>query len=151
MELIIFFFIIIAALSSGGNKKKKTAQQKRTNQAVSALRNQIVPPTGNRRASADPGRVSAASVARNKQNRRPVVDGQTVYRGKPQTKRERFERESAYETSNVMDVRYTSNGCGCTTGKGNASSGSRHGSSSAIYDEARFFKESREICSGNWS
>lgn len=151
MELIIFFFIIIAALSSGGNKKKKTAQQKRTNQAASALRNQIVPPSGNRRASADPGRVSAASVARNKQNRRPVVDGQTVYRGKPQTKRERFERESAYETSNVMDVRYTSNGCGCTTGKGNASSGSRHGSSSAIYDETRFFKESREICSGNWS
>lgn len=149
MELIIFFFIIIAALSSGGNKKKKTAQQAK--KVLSDLKEHSTPASKQHRVTADPGRVSAASVARNKQKSRSVTDGQTVYRGKSKRKREQFERESAYENSNTMDVRYTSNGCGCTTGKGNSASGSRHGRSSAIYDEARFFKESREICSGNWS
>ena len=146
MELIIFLAILWYLF--GGSKKKASKQAKKV---LSDLKEQSAPQPKQRRATADPGRVSAASVARNKQYTRPVTDGQTVYRGKPKSKREKFERESAYENSNTMDVRYTSNGCGCTTGKGNSASGSRHGKSSAMYDEARFFQESREICSGNWS
>lgn len=107
----------------------------------------------------DPGRVSAQSVAQTKkesQQQRKQQAQAAAFSGDPLmrpvvTRREKFERGSAYEHSNRMDVRYTSNGCGCSTGKGNASSGRAHGFSSATYDEARFFKESREICSGNWS
>ena len=107
----------------------------------------------------DPGRVSAQSAAQNKQkaeNQRKQREQTAMQNGdilmRPvMTKREKFERGSAYEHSNRMDVRYTSNGCGCSTGKGNASSGKAHGFSSATYDEEKFFKESREICSGNWS
>ena len=106
----------------------------------------------------DPGRVSAQSVAqsskqaaaRRKAAAQKAMQGDILMRPVV-TRREKFERSSAYERSNLMDVQYTSNGCGCTTGKGNASSGKAHGFSSATYDEARFFKESREICSGKWS
>ncbi len=105
----------------------------------------------------DPGRVSAQSAAQNKQaaeqmrrERAEIERSKTPLRPAV-TKREQFERSSAYEHSNWMDARYTSNGCGCTTGKGNAAYGSAHGRTNAMYDEERFFKESREICSGNWS
>lgn len=107
----------------------------------------------------DPGRVSSQGVAQSKkeaaQARRQAAQA-AMEQASPLmrpvvTKREKFERSSAYETSNRMDVRYTSNGCGCTTGKGNAAYGSAHGRTNAMYDEERFFKESREICSGNWS
>ncbi len=107
----------------------------------------------------DPGRVSAQSVAQSSklaEEQRKERAQAAMRSGDPLmrpvvTRREKFERDSAYEKSNRMDVQYTSNGCGCTTGKGNASSGKAHGFSSAMYDENRFFKESREICSGNWS
>ena len=110
------------------------------------------------RRTPDPGRVSAQSVAqsskqaaaRRKAAAQKAMQGDILMRPVV-TRREKFERSSAYERSNLMDVQYTSNGCGCTTGKGNASSGKAHGFSSATYDEERFFKESREICSGKWS
>jgi hypothetical protein len=107
--------------------------------------------------SSDPGRVSAQQ-ARQKHPSRPERSEYRSASGKNSplmrktvTRREKFERSLAYENSNLLDVQYTSNGCGCSTGEGNAASGSAHGRSSAIYDENRFFKESRKICAGKWS
>lgn len=104
----------------------------------------------------DPGRVSAQSAAQTKRKaeqlrREREKAARESNPFQPMTQREKFERNSAYEHSNRMDVRYTSNGCGCSTGKGSTSSGKAHGFSSATYDEEKFFRESREICSGNWS
>lgn len=107
----------------------------------------------------DPGRVTTQSVAQSKkaaektrqQKAKKAVENASPLMRPVVTNREKFERSSAYENSNRMDVQYTSNGCGCTTGKGNAAYGSSHGRTNAMYDEDKFFKESREICSGNWS
>ena len=179
MEFIFAIIAIAIAISSENKKRKKRAakqmqtileiraeQQGSTtvstwnnntgsgNSAFSQVKRQgtkaVFP-------SDDPGRVSAQQAKQS----HPSQSQKTEYRSasgkdsplmcKTVTKREKFERKSAYENSNWMDVRYTTSGCGCSTGVGNASSGKAHGFSSAMYDENRFFKESRKICSGNWS
>lgn len=166
---VIYFIVQSKAQQKKAAKKMKNILEIRAEQQSSgrttpspafeqarqrAVRNQR---TVNR--TPDPGRVSAASVARGQKKaaeRRREKAQAAIHTAGPfmrpvVTQREKFERSSAYETSNRMDVRYTSQGCGCSTGKGNAASGAAHGATSAIYDEARFFKESREICSGKWS
>lgn len=184
MEIILAIIAIVIAVMSENAKKQKKAStmmknileetakaqpQGRVNTSSAfeaarqrATQNQRAQQRAQTEAAAgkpDPGRVSAAGVARTRKQaaqQRKAQAQAAALSGDPLmrpvvTRREKFERSSAYEHSNRMDVRYTSNGCGCSTGKGNASSGKAHGFSSATYDEARFFKESREICSGNWS
>lgn len=173
--------IVVAILSDQAKKQKKAARQTENSAENTVSRQGRVNPssafeqarqraTQNQRAQQraqstaaagrpDPGRVSAAGVAQSKEQatrQRKQQAQEAMLRGDPLmrpvvTKRERFERSSAYESSNRMDVRYTTSGCGCSTGKGNGSSGKAHGFSSAAYDEEKFFRESREICSGNWS
>lgn len=58
--------------------------------------------------------------------------------------------ETFGRTSNAADVMYTSQGCGCDA-SGEASAGSAHGSSNAIYDENRFFEEAQEMRRGRWT
>lgn len=162
MEIILgIIAIVIAVMSENAKKQKKAAGQMKEilAEAAQSLQNGRVS-TGSafeqarqratqsqQKEGGDPGRVTAQSAARQKQQRKQMEAAAP----RPRTRREAFERSSAYEQSNRMDVRYTSNGCGCSTGRGNASSGKAHGSSSAAYDEEKFFRESREICSGNWS
>lgn len=171
MEFILFIIAIVIAISSEKKKKEKKAQEtlwkSMSQQVFSAVTGEENTPSAFSQVkrqgtkavfpSNDPGRVSAQQARQS----HPSQPKKTEYRSasgknsplmrKTLTQREKFERKSAYENSNRMDVRYTTSGCGCSTGVGNASSGKAHGFSSAMYDENRFFKESRKICSGNWS
>ncbi len=143
---------------SGGRVNPGSAFEQARQRAFQNQRAQQRAQSEASRRAPDPGRVSAQSVAQTRKQAaaqhkaaaKSAMQGDILMRPVV-TRREKFERSSAYEHSNRMDVQYTTNGCGCTTGKGNASSGKAHGFSSAMYDENRFFKESREICSGKWS
>ena len=178
MELIIFLIIIVSIFGSNGKKKKE--QQEKAKRALSQFKTEVytaVEQASREKSgssssafsqvkrqgasavfpSDDPGRVSAQQARQShpsqpqKSEYRSASGKNSPLMRKKVTQREKFERSSAYESSNLMDVQYTSNGCGCSTGMGNAASGSAHGHSSAMYDENRFFKESRAICAGKWS
>ena len=173
--LFAIFAIMIAVMSESAKKKKKTQQAqaqredpvmtfvqtvRQTAQSGSGSAFSQVKRQGTRAVfpSNDPGRVSAQQARQShpsqpqKSEYRSASSKNSPLMRKKVTQRDKFERASTnYDTSNLMDVQYTSNGCGCSTGEGNAASGSAHGRSSAIYDENRFFKESRKICAGKWS
>ena len=172
--LFAIFAIMIAVMSESAKKKKKTQQAqaqredpvmtfvqtvRQTAQSGSGSAFSQVKRQGTRAVfpSNDPGRVSAQQARQShpsqpqKSEYRSASGKNSPLMRKKVTQRDKFERSSAYESSNLMDVQYTSNGCGCSTGMGNGASGSAHGHSSAMYDENRFFKESRKIGAGKWS